>query len=166
MHAAKSAPLVERSLVSVQAGPGRTKFVTLPTDRQAVPMGMRDGVAGHYKVPAGAYVPHATTLDYVVGATAACLAGTFGGMLEQLGQPITDGELTATAEGQIVKDGGVLRIASVTVHYRVLRCEEVAARDIERAHQRHAKHCPIAHTIGGCVDIRTSLDIIDAADER
>jgi hypothetical protein len=52
-------------------------------------------------------------------------------------------------------------VLPVTVHYRVLRSPEVAVSDIERAHQRHAKHCPIAHTIGGCVDIRTSLDISD-----
>jgi uncharacterized OsmC-like protein len=159
--AAEHAPLVDRSVVSVRAAAGRTKLVTMPIDGGPVAMGMRDGVAEHYEVPAGDFEPHATTLDYVVGATAACLTGTFGGLLERLGQPTSDGALVATAVGEIVNDHGVLRIASVEVRYALVHDPEIALDEVWRAHERHVKHCPIAHTIGNCVEIRTSLEVSD-----
>ena len=40
-------------------------------------MGMHDELAEHYKAVAGSFEPHASTLDYVVGAVGVCLTGTF-----------------------------------------------------------------------------------------
>ncbi|MFI0419985.1 hypothetical protein C1I98_03050 [Spongiactinospora gelatinilytica] len=154
-----SSAVAEISRVSVQAAPGRTKLVTVPLDGQ-VPMGMHGGVAEHYKVPLDTIEPHATTLDYLVGATAGCLTGTLSGMLARLGQPTTDGALTSDAEGVIVKDGGVLRIAAVHVRYRLRLAEGVDRAEVERAHDRHTRHCPIARTIGGCVEITTALETV------
>ncbi len=31
----------------------------------------------------------------------------------------------------------------------------------ERAHEHHARYCPVARTISSCVDITTSLDMED-----
>ncbi len=135
--------VVEVSRVTVEAAAGRTKLVTVPVDGGPVPMGMHGPVAEHYGVPLDSIEPHATTLDYVVGATAACLTGTLSGMLAKLGQPTVDGALSAEGEGTVVKDG-------------------VDPAEVSRAHDRHTRHCPIARTIGGCVEITTELHLHDA----
>ncbi|MEU4571387.1 OsmC family protein [Nonomuraea sp. NPDC023979] len=154
-----SSTVAEIARVSVEAAPGRTKLVTVPLDGQ-VPMGMHGGVAEHYNVPLDTIEPHATTLDYLVGATAGCLTGTLSGLLGRLGQPTTDGALTSEAEGIIVKDGGVLRIASVHVRYLVRLAEGVDPDEVARAHDRHTRHCPIARTIGDSVEITTTLETV------
>ncbi|MEV8630327.1 OsmC family protein [Streptosporangium sp. NPDC051023] len=154
--------VVEVSRVTVEAAAGRTKLVTVPVDGGPVPMGMHGPVAEHYGVPLDTIEPHATTLDYVVGATTACLTGTLSGMLAKLGQPTTDGALTAEGEGTIVKDGGVLRIAAIHVRYRVRLAEDVNPAEVARAHDRHTRHCPIARTISGCVEITTDLELAEA----
>ncbi len=52
----------------------------------------------------------------------------------------------------------VVRRIHVTYHLR-LRGEQRAAA--ERAHTIHADNCPVYRTIGGCVNITTSLDLED-----
>jgi len=53
-------------------------------------------------------------------------------------------------------------VRRIHVRYRLrLRPEQRAAA--ERAHDVHADHCPVYRTIGGCVDITTSLDLEDVA---
>ena len=43
----------------------------------------------------------------------------------------------------------------------VLRdCHEDKREAAERAHSFHAQRCPVAKTIGGCVDIRTELTFL------
>lgn len=42
----------------------------LPAETQPVIFGVHGAVADHYKVPPSVLEPHATTLDYVVAATA------------------------------------------------------------------------------------------------
>lgn len=49
-------------------GPVRRAF--LPAETEPVIFGVHDEVAEHYKVAPGAVEPRATTLDYVVAATA------------------------------------------------------------------------------------------------
>jgi hypothetical protein len=52
------------------------KLVTAPAGSNAVTMGMHDELAAFYGAIPGSFTPHASTLDYVIGATGACLAGT------------------------------------------------------------------------------------------
>ncbi|MGH3243723.1 MAG: OsmC family protein [Spirillospora sp.] len=157
MSAAEPLPIVERSRVSVAPAPGRTKLVTVPVDGGPVPMGMHGPVAEHYKVPMDQIEPHATTLDYVVGAATGCLTGTFGGMLGALGQPVAGGALLAEGEGEIVNDHGVLRIVRITVRYRLRLSPEVDEAKVRRAHDRHTEHCPVARSLAGGIPIHTEL---------
>jgi len=55
-------------------------------------------------------------------------------------------------------------VKRIHVTYRLLAeslDDETRAR-IERAHGFHADYCPVARTIGGCVDISTSLELVEA----
>jgi uncharacterized OsmC-like protein len=161
-QSAALAEAVEISTVQVFSAPGRVKNVRLPVDDdRLIPMGLHGGVARHYRAPSD-IEPHATTLDYLIGATAACLAGTFGGMLRALGQSTDPEQFATTGTGTIVNDRGVLRIAAVHVSYTVSLSPDVSAEKVEAAHERHPRHCPVARTIGGCVAITTSLAITDA----
>lgn len=148
--------IVQRPTFTVRPSPGRTKLVTMPVDGE-VPMGMRDEIAEHYKIPDGELTPHATTLDYVIGAAAGCLTGTFSGMLLALGQDTHNGRLEARAEGVIVKERGVLRIRSIHVTYRLRRDSDIEVVKVERAHERHHRHCPVASSIGSAIEITSEL---------
>ena len=156
MTTATGEQVVQRPTFTVRPCPGRTKLVTVPIDG-TVPMGMRDEVAQHYKVPESELTPHATTLDYLIGAAAGCLTGTFSGMLLALGQGTLDGRLEAQAEGVIINNHGVPRIQSIHVTYRLRRDVGIEADKIERAHDRHHRHCPIASSIGSAVEITSEL---------
>lgn len=151
--------LVYRSTVSVEAGSGRAKAVTMPVDGGPVVMGVNAEVAAHYKIPAGGYTPHATTMDYIVGAATACLTGTFGGALEAIGQPITDGQLTSEGHGDIVLDGKVMVIRSISVHYQVKLRDGISEDAVTKAHETHASRCPVARSIGSSIPIHTELTI-------
>jgi uncharacterized OsmC-like protein len=148
--------IVQRPTVTVRPRPGRTKLVTVPVDGE-VAMGMRDEVAAHYKIPATALTPHATTLDYLIGAAAGCMTGTFSAMLVALGQDTHGGQLQALAEGVIINDRGVLRIKSIHVTYQLHRDACIEPSKIERAHDRHHRHCPVASSIGSAIEITSEL---------
>ena len=49
---------------------GSVRRAYLPEENQPVIFGVHGAVAEHYKVPKAVLEPHATTLDYVVAATA------------------------------------------------------------------------------------------------
>ncbi|MFI8221495.1 OsmC family protein [Streptomyces sp. NPDC085932] len=159
MTEANARAVVERSRVRVEALPGRTKAVTLPLLSEPVLMGVHGPVAAHYKVPMDEVEPRTTTLDYLVGAAVGCLTGTFAGMLAALGQRTADGALVAEGESTIVSDGGVLRIAAIAVHYALRLDAAVDEQAVRRAHDRHLRHCPIAHSIGGCIEFTSHLNI-------
>jgi hypothetical protein len=65
-----SKPVVYRSRVRVERVAGPVRRAYLPGEAQPVVFGVHGAVAEHYKVAAGAFEPHATTLDYVVAAVA------------------------------------------------------------------------------------------------
>lgn len=51
----------------------------------------------------------------------------------------------------------VLVIKRIRVRYLLRGCPEEKREAAARAHQAHASRCPVAKTIGGCVDITTEL---------
>lgn len=155
-------PVIQQTDVRVTLAPGRTKHIHLPHVDDPVPMGMHGAVAEHYRVEEGTYEPHATTIDYLIGATAGCLAGTFAGRLAALGQPTDDEHLKIEATGDIVKDGTVLKLDSIRVTYGVKRADEVPVEKIERALEQHQKFCPIARSIGSAVQLITRVEYLDA----
>jgi uncharacterized OsmC-like protein len=66
--------------------------------------------------------------------------------------------LVAEVKGEIEKDGKVLVIKRIHVTYHLKTAAE--NRDtVERVLGFHADSCPVAKTIGGCVEITTSVEI-------
>ncbi len=64
------ADVAYRSVVRIERIKGPLRRAYLPSEAEPVLFGVHDEVAEHYKVPPGATEPHATTLDYIVAATA------------------------------------------------------------------------------------------------
>ena len=64
--------------------------------------------------------------------------------------------------GEIELDGKVLRIRRIHVDYtlRGAPADEESLEKIERAHARHAEFCPVARSIGDCIDITTSYRLV------
>jgi hypothetical protein len=63
-------PVVYCSRVRIERVNGPVRKAYLPAETEPVMFGVHDEVAEHYKVKPGAVEPRATTLDYVVAATA------------------------------------------------------------------------------------------------
>jgi organic hydroperoxide reductase OsmC/OhrA len=61
--------------------------------------------------------------------------------------------------GEIGKDGSVLVIRRIHVRYR-LQAEPESRPIIERVHGMHARHCPVARSIEGCIEIGTEIELI------
>ena len=151
--------LLGTSIVRVTSAPGRAKLVDLPLTADQVPMGVRDEVAEHYGFTAGQYDPMATTLDYLVGATVACLTGSFGGRLGAIGASTINGELIADGTGSLVVDKGVITVKAIHVTYTLQLDAGIDQAQVRRAHEIHARYCPVARSIGGCIEITTDLII-------
>jgi hypothetical protein len=62
--------VVYRSEVRIERVRGPLRRAWLPAETQPAIFGVHGAVAEHYKVPPAVLEPHATTLDYVVAATA------------------------------------------------------------------------------------------------
>jgi uncharacterized OsmC-like protein len=147
---------VSRVTVEMLDGPDRRAL--LPPDGAAVRYGVHGTIAEHYRVDTDRFAPIASTLDHVVAATAACLAGTFGGMLRARKIAVDDGSLTASGRGEIATIDGVLTIRRIVVHY-VLAAPAEQHERAERAHSIHAEHCPVARSLSAAIAIDTSLEL-------
>jgi uncharacterized OsmC-like protein len=156
-----AAPLAETLLMSSVVSIGVTsspdKLVTLPTEDTAVPMGMHDELAGFYQAAPGSFTPHASTLDYVIGALGACLAGTFKRALGARGIMIDPADLQAEAVGDIVIDGDVPVIRRVEVRYVLAKTREEDREKIERAHAVHHRGCAVSRSLEAAIDITSTL---------
>jgi hypothetical protein len=64
------ADVVYRSRAVVERVEGPLRRAQLPAEKEPVLFGVHGEVAEHYGRAPGSYEPHATTLDYVVAATA------------------------------------------------------------------------------------------------
>jgi uncharacterized OsmC-like protein len=63
------------------------------------------------------------------------------------------------ARGEIENEEGVLVIKRIHVTYR-LRLDPDADREkVERAFEHHMPKCPVYRSIGGCIDVTTSLEV-------
>ncbi|MGH9456025.1 MAG: hypothetical protein ACRD2J_00095 [Thermoanaerobaculia bacterium] len=62
--------VVYRSTVRIEREEGPNRRAFLPAESEPVRFGVHGAIAEHYGVPADAFPPHATTLDYVVAAAA------------------------------------------------------------------------------------------------
>ena len=59
-----------KSIVRIERVKGALRRAYLPVDKQPILFGLHSEVAEYYRVDPSTYEPHATTLDYVVAATA------------------------------------------------------------------------------------------------
>ena len=64
------ADVVYRSEVRIERERGPVRRAYLPAEPEPVIFGVHGAIAEHYKVAPDAYPAHATTLDYIVAATA------------------------------------------------------------------------------------------------
>lgn len=62
--------VVYRSEIRIERVKGPVRKAYLPAEKQPVIFGVHGAVAKHYKVAPDAFEPRATTLDYVIAATA------------------------------------------------------------------------------------------------
>jgi hypothetical protein len=62
--------VVYRSNVRIERVKGAIRKAYLPVESQPVIFGVHGAAAEHYKVPPNVLEAHATTLDYIVAATA------------------------------------------------------------------------------------------------
>ena len=60
---------VYTSKVRIERLRGPLRRAHLPAEEEPTMFGVHSAIAQHYGVPADAFPPHATTLDYVVAAT-------------------------------------------------------------------------------------------------
>jgi uncharacterized OsmC-like protein len=80
-----------------------------------------------------------------------------GGALEARGIDASGGKLTSEVEGDVEVEDKVLVIKRIRVRYTLLDCPEEKREAAERAHEFHASRCPVARSIGGCIEITTRL---------
>ncbi len=59
-----------RSQVKIERVKGPIRRAYLPGESQPIIFGVHGAIAEHYKVPPDVLEPHASTLDYVIAATA------------------------------------------------------------------------------------------------
>jgi uncharacterized OsmC-like protein len=60
-----------------------------------------------------------------------------------------------------VVEDKVLVIKRIRVRYELRDCPEDKREAAQRAHEFHASRCPVAKSIGGCIDITTQLAFSD-----
>jgi uncharacterized OsmC-like protein len=89
-----------------------------------------------------------------------------GGALQARGIPTGGGRLRATAEGEVEKEDGVLILKRVSVRYSLAANPGVDRSVIDRVMGFHADRCPVARSIGGCVDIATQIEVIEGRDRE
>jgi uncharacterized OsmC-like protein len=155
------AQVLMRSMIRVEVTDGPDKLVWLPTEQKPVSMGMHDELAVHYGAAPGTFVPQASTLDYVVGAVAACLTGTLKRALAARGVKPALGDLRAEAIGEIVVvDGNVPVIRAIEVRYRLAGTHPDDQERVKRAHAVHHRACAVSRSVERAIDITTALELV------
>jgi uncharacterized OsmC-like protein len=149
--------VVYSARVRVEARSGGVKLIYLPAETDPVQMGMHGPIAKHYKIPDGTYTPHASTLDYVIGATAGCLTGTLTRALQVRKIATEGGRLETEAIGELEVEDGVLVIKRITMMVR-LTAEESQRETAERMIEIYATRCPVYRSLHDAIEITTELD--------
>jgi uncharacterized OsmC-like protein len=154
-----AAQIVYRSRVRVEPRASKLKLVHLPHESAAVPMGVHGAIAAHYKLADGAFVPQASTLDYIVGATAGCLMGTLNGALLAREIPTGEGRLTGEAVGDVEVEDGVLVIRRIHLVARLRGSAEHRAT-AERVASLYPPQCPVYRSLQKAIAISTELQYV------
>ena len=152
--------LLMQSEVRVTVTGSPDKLVLLPTATEHVPMGMHDELAAFYDAQPDQYTPHPSTLDHVIGAVTACLAGTLKRALAARGVTPDPSAFEVRGVGEIVVNGDVPVIRSVRVYYTLSGTSPEQRETIERAHRVHHRACAVSRSLETAIDIRTTLTLV------
>lgn len=68
------------------------------------------------------------------------------------------GDLTAEVVGDVEKDGKVLALKRIHVRYKLRGGDR---EKVERVHDAHANHCPVARSLDGAIAITTEVEYVD-----
>jgi uncharacterized OsmC-like protein len=153
--ASAAAEPVYISEVYVRPGQGPDKLVSIPAEPTPIVMGAH-GVIAQRLGAADGHQPHATTLDYLVGAVAACLAGTFARAMRGRGVKLHDGCYECSARGEVRDCGGVLVLTRIEVRHTV-RLDPELQGVAERVHGFYEKACAAARSVGGSIALDSIL---------
>jgi uncharacterized OsmC-like protein len=83
------------------------------------------------------------------------------GALEARNISAGDGRLRSHGVGEIEVDDKVLVIKRIHVRYELRVAFDADRAAINRAHDAQRSPCPVARSIGSCIDITTELDLIE-----
>lgn len=157
MPEASESSVVYRALVAIEPGADRSKLVTLPAEVDPVVMGFHGDLAPRFGLVEGFYDPRASTLDYLVGATAACMTGVLTGALKARQIPVHDGRLKVEAVGDVELEGGVLVVRRIHLVAH-LEADESHRAAAERVAATYEQQCPIYRSLHTAIQITSELD--------
>jgi organic hydroperoxide reductase OsmC/OhrA len=146
------------SKVHVRRLGGLDKAVTLPAEPDEKIMGGHTVIAEHYKAPADRE-SHASTLDYVVGACTACLAGTFATCMRVREVVLDLDDYEVEGAGDLFVRDGVLVIERIVVTHRVRLPEEHHAL-AQRVLGFYERNCAVSRSIEGAIEIESRLEFV------
>jgi uncharacterized OsmC-like protein len=144
---------------SIERKHGPLRIAHLPGEPQSVVYSVHGAIAEHYKVdPAKLKESHASTIDYVISATAGWMLGTFGGALEARQIDASDGKLTGEVTGEVEEEDGVLVIRRIHLSMRLKAAEETREK-VERVHAVYAMRCPLYRTLHKAIQLTSSFEL-------
>jgi uncharacterized OsmC-like protein len=148
---------VSKARIERKIGPVRIAY--LPGEPQPVVFSVHGAIAEHYKVdPAKLTDSHASTIDYVIAATAGWMLGTFGGALEARHIDASNGKLVGEVTGEVETEEGVLVIRRIHLALRLVAPEQ-ARETVERVHGLYAMRCPLYRTLRNAIQLRSSFSL-------
>ena len=149
---------ISRSRIERKVGPVR--IAHLPGEPQPVFFSAHTAIAEHYKIqPVKLIGSHASTIDYVVAATAGGMLGTFGNALEARHVNASNGRLVGDVTGEVAVDHGVLVIRRIHLAMR-LEAPESARPLVDRVHGFYAMKCPLYRTLRRAIKLSSSYELI------
>jgi uncharacterized OsmC-like protein len=159
-HQADAAEVLYRATVRVRSLGGPDKHVSFAVDEAEAIMGMSGSLADFYGAQAGTFTPRASTLDYLVGATAGCLLGTFCRALAARKVTVAPDDLAADAVGDVVVEDGVPQLKRIVVRYRLKVAPETDLDAVDRAHAFHHRACAVSRSLEAAIAISTELELL------
>ncbi len=149
--------IVYRSRVDVVPGLEKSKLVYLPAEQDPVLMGFHGDLAPRFGLVEGAYTPRASTLDYIVGATAGCMTGVLAAALTARKIAVRDGRLKVEAVGDVELDDGILVLRRIHLLAHLLADESHRAA-AERVAATFERQCPVYRSLHAAIEITSELD--------
>lgn len=145
------------SAVAVRRLGGPDKSVNLPGMNDEVVMGSHREIAPHIGSDPE-LAPHPATLDYVVGAVAGCLAGTFARTLASRGIDLPVEHHRVEGRGELDTENQVLVIKRIVVDHHVTLPERHHA-EAQRLHGVYKDACPTSRSVRDAIEIESLLHL-------